>query len=733
MLKDVYLLPEYRSFEQDLVKDFYIPVLKEAKIYKRAVGYFSSSSLIQMTKGIKGLIDNEGIIKIIASPQLSKEDIEAIDRGYAKREDVIDKSLNRFLFKEEKEERSMIEKERFNLLAWLIKHNFLEIKLAIINNATNIGMYHEKVGIISDGEHQLAFSGSMNETGAAFNHNYESFDVFTTWDSEDSKMRVKLKDDAFNRLWDGKIKNVNTFDFPEAIKKKLLEETEEPNFNLLEKNSDNMGKEVKETKGILDLIPSYYPKMPSFINLRDYQIEAITGWKTENYQGIFDMATGTGKTITGLAAATSLFENNKRLAIIIVAPYQHLVEQWVEDIELFNMSPIIAYSASSDKNWKSKLDTHVKNFSYGVSSHFCLVTTNATYRSDYVQTLLKRLEKDTLLLIDEAHNFGAEYLQKSLLNKIPYRLALSATIERHNDEEGTEVLYNYFGKKVIEYTLEEAIKNKMLTPYYYYPIVVSLTDREIEKYKELTIKIIRSMVTDKFGNNTLSASAKILLIERARLIAGAENKLNALSNEVKKIKDQSNMLVYCGATTIADTNYKEGEPPKEELRQIDVVTDILGNRLDMKVAKFTSRESIKEREKLQQIFKEGKELQALIAIRCLDEGVDIPKVQTAFILASSTNPKEYIQRRGRVLRLAEGKEYAEIYDFITLPVEQDELSFLNDDELSSFRGLAKRELMRMRDFSKVALNSSVADELIFELEDLFNLYEEGDDFNEQDI
>lgn len=733
MLSDLQLLPEYRSFEHDIVNEFYIPTLKKSIEYKRAVGYFSSSALVQITKGIKGLIENTGKIKMLASPYLSKEDIVAIEEGYKKREEVIESSLQQFFLKEELEESNLELKERFNLLAWLIKYDFLEIKLAVLNNGSNIGMYHEKIGIITDGENRVAFSGSMNETGAAINYNYESFDVFTTWQGDPK--RVDLKEDAFDRLWNNEMKNVNTIKFPKALKDQLVSEVKEPDFEFLEKIESPVKEPEVIKEPVPELVPSYYPKIPEFIDLRDYQKDAIKNWKDENYRGIFDMATGTGKTITGLAAATRLYENNnERLAIIIVVPYQHLVEQWVEDIVAFNMNPIIAYSSSSDKKWRDKLDTNVKSFSYGVSSHFCLVITNATYRSEYVQKLLKRLSKDTLLLVDEAHNFGAKHLQENLLNKIPYRLGLSATIERHGDPEGTQALYNYFGKKSIEYTLEDAIENGMLTPYYYYPIVVSLTEEEREEYKNLTSKIIQNIMTDKFGRVSFSESAKILLIKRARLIAGAHNKMNALSKEIDKVKDQSNILVYCGATTILDATYVEGDPAREELRQIDVVTDLLGNQHNMKVSQFTSKESSVEREEIKELFAEGEDLQALIAIRCLDEGVDIPKVQTAFILASSTNPKEYIQRRGRVLRLAKNKDHAVIYDFITLPDEQYNLRNLSNVEVNNYRGLINRELVRMRDFAKVSINSSVADELIFELEDLFNLYNnEEEGLNESNI
>src|SRR5690625_2750820 len=329
-LSDLTLFPEYRSFEQDIVHDFYIPTLKRAIEYKRAVGFFSSSSLNQITKGILGLVKNKGKIKIIASPKLNEEDIKSIAEGYAERDRVIESSLHNFFIKEQLEQKNEILKERFSLLVWLIKNNFLEIRLAVIESNNRLGMYHEKVGLISDGGNKLAFFGSMNETETAFRYNYESFDVYTNWTGEDGRKRVELKESAFDRLWNNEMNNVSVINFPEALKHQLIEQTEDPDFDIIKEDESKKKKQkVKEPK--MDLMisktPKYYPWIPKHIQLREYQKKAIKNFERQGFKGIFDMATGTGKTITGLAAATRLYEKKERLALIIVAPYQHLVEQ----------------------------------------------------------------------------------------------------------------------------------------------------------------------------------------------------------------------------------------------------------------------------------------------------------------------------------------------------------------------------------------------------------------------
>ena len=451
--------------------------------------------------------------------------------------------------------------------------------------------------------------------------------------------------------------------------------------------------------------------------MRQYQIDAIEEWARHEYVGIFDMATGTGKTYTALAAIARLFaDKRKNLAVIIICPYQHLVEQWKEDIVAFGMKPIVCYSSSSQRNWRDRLKTAVTSFNLGVQNHFCMVSTNATFSLDYVQESIQKLRGNVVIVVDEAHNFGAENLSRTLLPHIPYRLALSATIDRHGDPEGTKKLYDYFGDKCIEYTLKDAIDNDMLTPYYYHPIPVSLNEEELSNYLDLTAKIRKNVHADKDGKVKLSEYAKMLLIKRARIVAGAANKITTLRGLMADFKDDNQILVYCGATTMHDVDYQEGKPPIDEARQIDIVADMLGNDLGMRVTKFTSEENAEERERIKSDFAEGTHLQALVAIRCLDEGVNIPSIRTAFIMASSTNPKEYVQRRGRVLRKFPGKRHAVIFDFVTLPIPLDQVAEYDSDVIDSVKTLAKREIERMKDFAAIAENPFDSDSLIAEIQ-----------------
>ncbi len=723
--KNLDLKMKYRSSSDDVVRSFFIPVLKCAKVYKRAVGFFSSSSLIAVSNGITGLVKNKGKVYLIASPYLQEEDIEAIKKGYEERNKIIEKVLVSSI----REPKNHFERERLNLLAHLIASEQLDIKIAFVENDGKFGIYHEKIGIIEDFDgNKIAFTGSLNDSLNAFVSNFESIDIFCSWKSEDDLIRVLDKESDFDNLWCDTTRKVKVIDFPKVAKEKLQTyKRDDVDLDIDKQQFDKVYKDrIYESKTEFDFElkkpEDYYPKMPEEIKLYDYQKDAIDNWEKSNYKGIFNMATGTGKTITGLSAIVRLVQKvNNEIAVIIVCPFQHLVEQWVDDIQLFNMDPIIGYSSSEQRDWKDRLYNAVIDYNIGVIKYFCFITTNATYATDFVQNQINKIEKRSVIIVDEAHNFGATNLSTKLNEKIPFRLALSATLERYGDPEGTEKLYNYFGKECINYPLERAIKEKKLTPYYYYPKLVYLSDDELTIYQQLSRQLARCVITTKTGKTKLSEMGKMIAIKRARLVAGAVSKLDALKKYIKPYVNDSHILVYCGATTISDADYVEGNPDQSEIRQIEAVSDILGNELKMKIAQFTSRETAAERKLLKREFEKGENLQALVAIRCLDEGVNIPKIKTAFILASSTNPKEYIQRRGRVLRRAEGKKYAEIYDFVTIPRPIEQVKNLSEEEIKTDISLVKKEIERVKDFADISNNPHEGYKLIDKLTSVYNL------------
>jgi superfamily II DNA or RNA helicase len=714
-LQEIEVKTEYRSLLDNVARDFYIPLLSKAVSYKRAVGFFSSSALTEISKGITGLVKNGGTIQLVASPYLSEEDVEAIKKGYEMRESII----KRAIIREMKDATNEFEEARLNLLANLISDGVLDIKIAFIEDEKKIGMYHEKMGIITDNEgNVVAFSGSNNESATAMFSNYETIDVFCSWKGEND--RIAAKENAFTSIWNNIEPNLRIVDFPE-LKDEIIER--------YKRAKPNLAIDREEFGISVDHASAATPRhcgaaVPGNVSLHQYQLDAIAEWKKKGFRGIFDMATGTGKTYTGLAAVAELCEAlDNKLAVFIVAPFQHLVEQWVEDIEQFNMEPIIGYSASSQKDWKKRLEDAIRDQKLKVCNRefFCFICTNATFASKFVQAQVEKLRGNALIIVDEAHNFGAEGLSSLLSNRFSYRLALSATIDRHNDEEGTARLYDYFGDKCIEYSLERAIEEKKLTGYKYYPVIVTLSEYELQRYSELTYEMSKCVIKGKNGKFKLSERGKILAMARSRLVAGAEGKIEKLKELIVPFLNDRHILVYCGATKVCDPDQDFTTVDDEDMRQIDAVTHLLGNKFNMKVSQFTSREDVAEREVLKKEFAEGETLQALIAIKCLDEGVNIPKIKVAFILASTTNPKEYIQRRGRVLRLAPGKKYAEIYDFITLPRPMDEVPSLTEEQLKKELTLVKNELCRGKEFASIAMNMVTAESVLDKIKKAYSI------------
>lgn len=723
---DLEIKSEYRSLIDNVVQDFYIPLLKEADSYKRAVGFFSSTALIEISKGIGSMAERGGHIQIVASPYLSDEDLAAIKNGYEEREKIIEGALLRSLSDEHGDYYSM---QRLNLLASLIADGILDIRIAYTEDKNGIGMYHEKMGIIEDTEgNRIAFSGSMNESLTAMAVNYETIDVFCNWREGSDSDRVALKSNAFYSIWNDSEPNIKVREFS-MISDALIERYRKypPNFGLDEEQFKRIMHYHRELQKASSKTLSVGARVPEDITLHPYQEEAISVWVGDNYRAIFDMATGTGKTYTGLGAISKLSEDlDDNLAVIIVCPYQHLVEQWVEDIVRFNIKPIIGYGSSSQRDWKKRLSKAVLDQKIRKDkSFFCFICTNATFTNAYVQEQISKIKSPVLLVVDEAHNFGARSYARLLDDRFTYRLALSATLERHRDEEGTELLYNFFGKKCIEYTLERAIEEDKLTRYKYYPILVYLNEDELTGYEQLSYEMSKCLIKDKNGRYKLNKRGEILALKRARIVAGAQEKLEALKEQIRPYAKDNNILVYCGATNVLDENADVYDIDESEVRQIEAVTRILGNDLGMEVARFTSQENIETRAMIKEQFLKGDRLQAIVAIKCLDEGVNIPGIRTAFILASTTNPKEYIQRRGRVLRKAKNKDIAEIYDFVILPRPLDEVSSLTAEQAQRDKAQVRNELARIKEFGRLAENSMVSNELVWDIEEAYHLNEEA--------
>ncbi len=448
------------------------------------------------------------------------------------------------------------------------------------------------------------------------------------------------------------------------------------------------------------------PQLPADLRLRSYQQQAVTNWFQNRGRGTLKMATGSGKTITALAIATQLYQQIGLQVLIVVCPFRHLVSQWGRECEKFNLQPILA--CDSIHKWQSRFSHELARINTQQQEFLTIVTTNETLITPGFQSQLKYLPDRTLIIGDEVHNLGAKKRESSLPRNVGLRLALSATPERHYDEAGTQNILDYFGDILQpEFTLKDAIAQGALVHYLYYPILVELTESETEEYLKLSRAIARKLLFqsrdraasyDDFDTPDLTP----LLMQRARLIGAAANKLTALRELMRDRLDTSHTLFYCG------------DGSSDSTQQLAAVTHLLGNELGYRVNTYTAATSLPDRERLRQQFESGA-LQGLVAIRCLDEGIDIPAIEHAVILASSTNPRQFIQRRGRILRPDIGKDRATLYDMVVLPPQ------LDRDTLAIERNLLKKELLRLVEFADLADNAATARTQLLTLQKRYGL------------
>jgi DNA phosphorothioation system restriction enzyme len=581
----------------------------------------------------------------------------------------------------------MLERDTLSALAWMVADEVLTFKLALPHKKLAGGEFHDKFGVFTDAEgNQLSFNGSYNESVQG-TRNYESIRIFSSWEPAFAPL-VQADVARFERLWRNEDPNVRVFDLPEAAREEILK--------LREGERPYPEPEWSKLRYIKDKTTIYRPtrpRLPAQITLRPYQNEAIDAWFAHGCRGLFEMATGTGKTITALAASAHLYEQKNRLAIIIAVPYQHLVDQWHEEAKIFGYKPILAYQNKS--SWLEPLNHEIIEFNGGYRSFISVIVTHDTFISADFQASIARLQEPALLIADEAHHLGAERSRQNYPQNIQYRLALSATPDRWFDDEGSAALRAYFGETVFSFNLEEAI-GVSLTPYYYYPHLVPLSDDEMAEYEALSLKIARlinQVDTEK------QAVLKMLLIKRANLLNKAVNKLETLSDLLDQERHIEHTLFYCAPG------------------QIDDVMRLVGWEKGILINQFTAEEDAKERRELLANFANGN-LQALVAMKCLDEGVDVPSTRTAYFLASSSNPREFIQRRGRILRKSPGKEHSIIHDLIAVPpvtFDQDSPAFHAE------RSIVRRELQRFKEFANPALNKHQALDVIWEIAEHYRL------------
>jgi len=658
-----------------VVHDFYIPVLQESISYKRLTGYFSSQVLALAARGIAGLISNGGKMQLITSPVVSEKDFQAltssapadiqkfVDAQFAKAIGDLNNLASTIAF------------DHVRALGWMLREGFLEIRVLVpsdINSGS--GIFHSKVGIVEDKEgNKVSFSGSVNETAMGWSQNIEEFKVFKSWESG-STFWVNHDEALFEKYWacssdDG----FEAIPLPKDSTQKLISIAPE---------------EIEE----LNLV---VPPNEDTRKLRQYQQDAINSWEQAGFQGILEMATGTGKTFTARECIKRWKNGKPNSLILVIAPTQTIASQWQE--VLLDMEPVTTFGS---KPWRESLRDLTSKASLRLIDHTVVIAIQNTASSSDFTELYSNLMKSFsshLIIADEMHGLGAPVFRKALNTEIEGRLGLTATPNRWFDEEGTNLLNEYFKGVVYSFGLHEALTwidpesgTTPLCPYNYFPEFVNLDPLEMDEYLELTRRII--MQSNKATDNESQEKLNRLLEKRASVLKKAHGKFTALSSILDQINDVAGCLVYCS-----------------DREQIDEVIEIVAKR-GVTYRTFTGEEGTSprkefsgrsERDWILESFEEG-DIQMLIAMKCLDEGVDIPSAKIGIILASTTNPREFIQRRGRLLRRAKGKEIANIYDMIVAP------KFDSSDQsevVNAARKIMEKELLRVDEFAADAVNS----------------------------
>lgn len=650
----------------DFVEEFYNPLLSRSIEYKRGVGYFTTNWIRSAARGIANLAENGGTAKWLTSPILDEEDWKVIKQGgKAQQDEVLRESLEESIT----DLRYDLEYDTRNAVAWMIADELLELRFAVPTHNLS-GDFHDKFGVFKDyNENRVAFHGSQNDSEHALT-NYEAYTIDCDWLGARDEEGVKQQAARFKRLWIAEDPNLEIYDIPESIERDIAELRDYDNrpYNLLE--DTHTPTDANTVAG-------------SDIKLRDYQREAVDQWFANGCRGLFQMATGTGKTVTALAALSEYLQQHDDQTITVIAvPVTHLARQWADEMELFTFDNAKFLFGTLNADWKRDLSRVTTNIDLGIRDSAVIITTHTTLSDDYFREKIREPDCTKILIGDEVHRQGSDDQSKGLLSAFDARIGLSATPERYYDEEGSEYLLDYFGSIVYEYTLSDAIP-RFLSPYEYHPIIVEMTPEELEKYQEMSRKLGIISASDDVDDEVAERLANV----RANIVKSAENKYNALRDILGDIDDPDHLLVYTNPDQITD------------------VQRIL-NEYNIKQHKFTYEEDDDQRQQLLQRFDNG-EWDALVAMRCLDEGVDVESTRQAVLMSNSGNPMQFIQRRGRVLRQADGKDKAILYDMIVVPTKTP-----SEDIRQSEQRILEKELDRFDEFASNALNEHEARNVI---------------------
>ena len=678
------LKTDYRKGRDDIAQDFYLPCMRVAERYDRAVGFFNSAIYIIAWPSLKDFVARQGKMRLICSPVLPPGDIEAIDAGYSARfeqdnadkmrEDIRYMLTTPYLYKPTA------------VLATLIAMGAVDVRIAFMKKTSGHNrLFHDKLGLFHDGfGNVVAFKGSMNETwaGLSADGNLESVDVYLSWEHAREANRVKGHDAYFERLWEGDAEHegVTVKPFPEIARSELLSAADSKRWPEM---VDEICREIEAAEKF-ETRRTGGGKI-----LRAHQSGALAAWEGQGRKGILEHATGSGKTFTAIAAIRDAFRRQE--VPLIVVPSELLLDQWHRELSenLQDVAPLILRCGAGHSKWREDGLIGPWTRPNADKPRAVLSTMQTAAMPEFLSAI--RQGAHLFLVADEVHRLGSPNHQQLLTLDTGPRLGLSATPRRAGDPLGTDLILSYFNGIVPPpFTLQDAIKSGALTPYFYHVHTVVLTDAEQQGWDDITKRIKRlsaQKASAKEPDPSADFQIKKLLIERGRLLKQAESKA-AVAGIILAASYQrgDRWIVYCDDLT--QLNAVRAEITRNGLESTEYHSAMPGDK-EQTIRLFEVNGGI------------------VVSIRCLDEGIDIPSVTNALILASSKNPREYIQRRGRVLRRAEGKSVADIHDVLVLPATTEE----DEAEEGASSNILGGEITRSLEFGRSALNPAAITDL----------------------
>ncbi|PGH40554.1 MAG: DNA repair helicase [Candidatus Nephrothrix sp. EaCA] len=715
---------DYKSGTENEPMQFYLEGLANSSEFQLLLGYFSSAAINLLSVGFATFIGKGGRMRMVINHLLSEKDKEAIKKaenidGRNKVFDLSDVVLLGTIL-------DGYDVHFFECLAYLIAEKRIEIK--VIKPKNGKGIAHYKSGVFSDGENYVGYKASCNFTWFGLSENLEELEAFLSWEDGRSNKLIKKQLQVMDKYFaeqDDDVEYLSANEIEVAIRDKFggkdLNELIVQEEELMKRKMS-----LVENRKLKETITKLYheidkirrvPRFPYKEGPREYQVDAYKSWVGNGYKGIFAMATGTGKTITALNCLLNEYQSDKTYKAIIVVPTTALLEQWKKECLKFNYGNII--TVSSKEQWNDNL-AFFNTATKLVETSFIVIVTYASLGKPKFQSHFTQLPKETLLIADEVHNMGSQGILK-LLPKfhLEKRIGLSATPHRKFDEEGNGAIENFFNDKspyVVSYSMKQALQVGWLSQYTYHPHVVSLTKTELKKYIKISNQLLMH-IDPKTHTYKKSTLVDMLLLTRKRIIHKAVNKIDAftkiLRSEFRKKGNLKYTLVYVPEGLEPDYNKTDIET-EEDISLINEYTMAVSTTDDSLMVKQYAASSI-NREQILKDYEEGK-IHVLTSMKCLDEGVDVPRSELAIFCSSTGNPRQFIQRRGRVLRLHKDKTHAVIHDLVVVP----EIS-IEESNYNMERNLVKKELERVVDFSNLAMNKMDTYESLKGVLDYYNL------------